>query len=956
MLTIEEVLDTEKVDSYPWNRSLSEMAQEPFVILHTSGSTGRPKMVEVNHALIATIDAQQDLPDVGGRCVTSRVWKDRPVYVAMPLFHSAGFNMMAFSIFQGTQIVLGPSDAPPSLSTVESILDMDIVSAGLIPPSLLVEVASEPTVLRKLSRWDSVGFGGGPLPEEAGKAIWKHTKILPLLGSTETFNIPELLPQSEDELAYHYYHPSLGIKFEPVSGGLCELVFMRNADSRYQGAFCTFPDLNEYRMKDCYEEHSTKPGLWKYKGRVDDVVVLSNGEKLNPCGAEQILSQHAMVSSVLIVGAGQEQPLLLVEPSADTTSEETLRSSLRDSEEFRLANAVLPAYARIHPTHIQVAQPASFLRSSKGDVRRKPTIDKFEAEIARAYTAAESSIATRSRLDFSSRETLVSSMLSVIGDEILPSPMQRLTASDDMFRCGMDSQGVLRLTRLMRAEMRAEHLKGADQISPRTVYSQRTVANLVEVLQGKDECNEAEPKPESTQQDMLKMLESYLADIPESGGHSIPYTEPSEQVYLLTGSTGSLGSYLLDALLHRHPLAKIICVNRPGGDSSRQSRIQRSRGLPDDLSRVQFLECSMAEDHFGLDDESYQSLQKTTHIIHNAWPVNFNLSLTAFKEQLKACCNMIMLACTADHHMKITFLSSIGAANHWTSSGYCGPVPEAKLDDLDVAEKSGYAQSKLLAEHLFSTASERCQISVTICRVGQIAGPIRSDEGCWNVQEWFPSMLMSSKLMGILPKNLVSMDRVDWIPVDTLADVFMDIIAPDVDLHFDGCGSSPEAFLTMHGSDPALLEASSSVSSAALSVSDETGYITPTSSASSSIAALRKVATSETYLHLVNPYSIGWSDLAPSVVELLGDGVRLVSYEEWVQALATSAEQDGKDLPAAKLIDFFQDIGKDCSDRPVFSTAESTRVSGKLHSLSPVSKQWLERWLHQWSVSLVGKE
>lgn len=189
---MEEVLDPRKVELYPWNRSLQEVASEPFVILHTSGSTGQPKMVEVNHALTATIDSQQDLPEVDGRCVTSRLWKDRKLYAAMPLFHSAGFNVLAFSIFQGTQPVLGPSDQPPCVQTVERILDMNVATAGLIPPSLLTEITNELTILRRFSRWDSVLFGGGPI------GVWR-SELIRFCHSKELASDPRLR-------RYHGHH------------------------------------------------------------------------------------------------------------------------------------------------------------------------------------------------------------------------------------------------------------------------------------------------------------------------------------------------------------------------------------------------------------------------------------------------------------------------------------------------------------------------------------------------------------------------------------------------------------------------------------------------------------------------------------------------------------------------------------------------------------------------------
>ncbi|KAI5356517.1 Putative AMP-dependent synthetase/ligase, fatty acyl-coenzyme A reductase, NAD-binding protein [Septoria linicola] len=925
MLTLDETLSEEKVEPYPWHRHFEDIAREPFVILHTSGSTGEPKPVEVTHGLAATIDAQQDLPDVDGRCITSRMWRHRTIFAGLPLFHSAGFNILSFSIFQGTKVVFGPSDAPPSVGLVDSMLDMDIVSAGIMAPSLLGEVANEPSIVQKLSRWDSVGFGGGPLSDSAAKTVLKYTKVLPLLGSTETFNIPELLPQSEDELAYHYYHFALGIKFDPVSDGLHELVFVRDADHlKHQGAFCTFPELDEYRMKDLYEEHPTKPGLWRYQGRMDDVVVLSNGEKWNPRSAEQIVSQHQAVQSALIVGTGHEQPLLLVEAKEDVPSDRR-RSSVEDSEELRLANEALPAYAQIDASHIHILEPDSFLRSAKGEIRRRPTVAMLEAEIVNAYAAAEDRIASDVRLDFSSDQKLAESLSSLVVSEILPG--ESLSPAEDFFQRRVDSQRVLRLTRAIKADMRAQQRQDAGQVSPRTIYTERTVENLAAFLYNGRSSAENEDTEDRMLQDMQRMLSSYTSALEEHTPADGKKPRSDSVQILLTGSTGSLGSYLLDALLKCFPTGRIVCLNRRGGNAERQRKIQESRGLSLNVSRVEFLESTISEHDFGLSDQALAALDGTTHIIHNAWPVNFNLPLGAFEDQLKACLNLVALAQRLPHRVNTTFLSSIGAANHWAMRGNTGPVPEDKLDDLAVTEKSGYAQSKLVAEHLFEVASKRFQLPTTICRLGQIAGPVRSESGLWSQQEWFSSLLLSSKAMGMLPDSMGAMGRIDWIPVDVLADILTEVIndsgsEPSNDDHEVSLGQekgqTPEAC-------PPKSSASSDVNASGVSTPELTGYSTPASSICSATSRLADSAQLTKFLHFVNPQSASWSDLASSAAGLLGEGVQIVPYDKWVQEVASSVEDSSKDLPAAKLIDFFQDIGKEEAARSAFSVERSTQ-------------------------------
>lgn len=90
---------------------------------------------------------------------------------------------------------------------------MKAADAAVMPPSLLAELAGDENVLKKVSRWSRVTFGSGPLPKPAGDGLWAQIKVLQILGSTETFNLPEFVPAEIDEWKYPRYHPSLGIDF-----------------------------------------------------------------------------------------------------------------------------------------------------------------------------------------------------------------------------------------------------------------------------------------------------------------------------------------------------------------------------------------------------------------------------------------------------------------------------------------------------------------------------------------------------------------------------------------------------------------------------------------------------------------------------------------------------------------------------------------------------------------------
>lgn len=98
-------------------------------------------------------------------------------------------------------------------------------------------------------------------------------------------------------------------------------------------------------------------------------------------------------------------------------------------------------------------------------------------------------------------------------------------------------------------------------------------------------------------------------------------TPLGKMTVILTGSTGSLGSYLLDSLARQEHVAKIYCLNRAeDGGLAKQKLASLDRGL--DIaawggdSRVEFLHVDLAEPLFGLAPHKYRELlRETTHII-----------------------------------------------------------------------------------------------------------------------------------------------------------------------------------------------------------------------------------------------------------------------------------------------------------------------------------------------------
>lgn len=98
-----------------------------------------------------------------------------------------------------------------------------------------------------------------------------------------------------------------------------------------------------------------------------------------------------------------------------------------------------------------------------------------------------------------------------------------------------------------------------------------------------------------------------------------------------------------------------------------------------------------------------QILSSVTHIIHNAWTVNFNLPLQAFEDQLVGVRKLIDVRASAEHPIKLLVTSSIGITNGWPASN--GPIPERPLPEQDDKVTTGYAASKSVIEQV-STSPE----------------------------------------------------------------------------------------------------------------------------------------------------------------------------------------------------------------------------------------------------------
>ena len=919
---------------YPYKKTMAEAFHDPFVALHSSGSTGLPKPIVMKQGTIVTHDAFQMLPLLGQKPWHGQEWKGKRAFLSFPLFHAAGICfLLPISIYNGITVVLPPSGIPITADVASSIHAYGRVNVGVFPPSMLVDISKDPACFENLQYLEHVSYGGGSLPQETGDLISTKTRISTVFGTTEAGYLPTEPPEPEDwqYLNYNFY---LGQEFRHLGGDLYEHVLVRTKDPKlsvFQGIFATFPHLQEYSTKDLYSKHPTKSGLWLYRGRTDDVIVYSNGEKLNPLKIENAIEAHPKVVSALVYGQGKFQSALLVEPIAAPATKEA-RDSLIDDiwPTIARANGQIPAHGRIAKDFVLFTtsgKPMS--RAGKGTVQRKTTLDSYSEEFDQLYTTA-ARLANHDDIprfpQTSGFSVLCNDLLALIQST---TGLEGLTLTRNLFDLGLDSLKVLNLVRQIN---RLQIGRGEDHlISSKTIYRNPSVHDLGIVLSEVDSPGKLESTEEHSEK-MQKCLRQYASDPPFN--IRIPAKSSEEpHVVLLTGSTGSLGSYLLGLLLQDSTVSKVYCLNRTDDAEDRQRQFLTERDLSITFSqnRVEFLQYDTSKPRLGIKPIVYiRLLQDVTHVIHNAWDVNFNLPLSNFAPQLYGVRQLIDFSSLSAKGAFIFFISSISTVMNW---GACnvrrGKVPEDVHDSWDLPEHMGYAESKFVAERLLAKAQEEVQVPAAICRVGQIAGST-TGFGMWSKQEWIPSILASSKYLGKIPDSLGTMDTVDWVPVDKTAQIILDLVKR----HVAGTKVHPDA-IRPYG---------------------ENGMANGFDQDNKSYDA--DVNIPEVY-HIVNPFTSKWSTLAPTIRKHLGapdQPLEAVPLASWISALRdSSVDMSSEDItlrnPAVKIMDYLESIQQQMENGSQWAglaTEKTLSASATMRDLEPVSAEWMEMWLRQW--------
>lgn len=373
-------------------------------------------------------------------------------------------------------------------------------------------------------------------------------------------------------------------------------------------------------MNDVYSKHPSKLDLWLYEGRSDDVIVFSNGEKFNPNDMEATLRSCPGVSGALVVGQGRFEAAALLELKANMSDTDGARKEVLQnlSPYVARANERAPAYAKLDFDHFFFTTAGKpMLKTDKGTVKRRATNQAYENEIDRLYADVAGFEGSSNAVQLNPRD-LETSKIAIHNTLSKMEGLQNITFEQDLFAAGMDSLQVMNLVRQLRSSFR-DYNGGslAHLISPRTIYSNPNVLKIAVAVKYLSDHGEAASEGLEKERigKMEEMLAKYSHDLPQLKNDT---TQPGEQklTVILTGSTGSLGSYLLNCLLANTQVVKVICLNRGVDSKNKQMLGNKSRGLVTEWGdRVHFLTTELSKKSLGLDPDEYTMLVRETSAI-----------------------------------------------------------------------------------------------------------------------------------------------------------------------------------------------------------------------------------------------------------------------------------------------------------------------------------------------------
>lgn len=229
-----------------------------------------------------------------------------------------------------------------------------------------------------------------PISPEFGKLFTgTQVKLLTGWGATEVIFPPTYEPDHEDWEYVCFHEEASGFEFRHFDTDRYQLIVKRDDSLTKppQSTFKSFPTWTEHYVKDLFTPHPVKKHHWKFVGRIDNNIILSVGQNINPQTLELAIAKHPLVKSATMLGTGRPRPCLILELYSHDDTEAQIDATWPVIEEASKGRA---GYDVLERSSIIVAkQDKPIPLNIKGDIKRPVLYTLYKDEMDAYYSVAK---------------------------------------------------------------------------------------------------------------------------------------------------------------------------------------------------------------------------------------------------------------------------------------------------------------------------------------------------------------------------------------------------------------------------------------------------------------------------------------------------------------------------------------------------------------------------------------
>ena len=316
------------------------------IIMHSSGSTGQPRPIFYPHKrlLHVMINAQNLI-----------------AFLSVPLFHAHGFVSFLQALYKRKTVYLFNGNLPQTHESVTSAIRAAQPEIIWTVPYVLKLLAEKQDGIDVLKPCKIVSCSGSRCPDELGDLVVSQGVHLGTsFGATEVAFVFSNLNRPRTDRYWDYMsappHVAPFVHMKPIEGNVFELVVLEGHKGKITSNSNDPPD--SFHTKDLFIPHPQLKHRWKYVGRHDDRITLSNGEKFIPLDIEGRVRQSPLVKEAVVFGVDRPLPGLLLfrsDTAPDLSNDQIVDILWPDISE---ANTKVSAFGQIGREYI-VVLPAS---------------------------------------------------------------------------------------------------------------------------------------------------------------------------------------------------------------------------------------------------------------------------------------------------------------------------------------------------------------------------------------------------------------------------------------------------------------------------------------------------------------------------------------------------------------------------------------------------------------------